>query len=464
MSLFPDIHFDISERKILLRLIDIITILGVLHITNVFFDFDYFELSQQNLVGIIVLVVYISVFGTVFELYYLPRTIKFQVMLKNIILTVSVTVLFYLLTPFYTPELPENRLQIIYFYIAMVSAISLWRWIYISIIAVPRFYKKALVVGDSFDIKKVVSNLESADPNYKIVGYISTEPMSNKDIATSSIKRYPIENVLQTINELTISEVIVASDYADGVSLPLYNQLINLLETGFPIREYMQVYEEVTQRVPVQYVDRDFYRYFPFSRSNQNKFYILTVRLFDIIVSILGISFFILIIPFIIIGNLLGNRGPLFYTQTRIGLNGRAFKIIKLRTMIVNAEKSGAQWAKKNDSRITFFGTFLRKSRIDEIPQFFNVFMGEMSVIGPRPERPIFVQELSKEISFYEIRHVIKPGVTGWAQVMGSYGNSEEDALEKLQYDLYYIKHRNLFMDLSIVLKTISTVVNYRGQ
>jgi len=464
MAFLPDIHFDISERKILLRLIDIITILGVLRLTNIFFEFDYFELSQQNLVGIFVLVGYVSVFGTVFELYYLPRTIKFQVMLKNIILTVSVTVLFYLLTPFYTPELPENRLQIIYFYLAMILAISLWRWIYVTIVAVPRFYKKALVVGDSFDIKKIISNLESADPNYKIVGYINTEPMTIEDVISTDIERFPINNLTETVNALNISEIIVASDYADGISLSLYNQLINLLESGFPIREYMQVYEEITQRVPVQHVDKDFYRYFPFSRSNQNKFYLLTLRLFDIIASIIGILFFVLIIPLVIIGNILGNRGPLFYTQTRIGLNGRAFKITKLRTMIVNAEKSGAQWAKKNDSRITFFGNFLRKSRLDEIPQFFNVFVGDMSVIGPRPERPVFVKELSEEISFYETRHVIKPGVTGWAQVMGSYGNSEEDALEKLQYDLYYIKHRNLFMDLSIILKTISTVVNYRGQ
>ena len=132
--------------------------------------------------------------------------------------------------------------------------------------------------------------------------------------------------------------------------------------------------------------------------------------------------------------------------------------------MIVNAEKDGAAWAQKGDKRITKFGKFLRMSRIDEIPQFFNVLKGEMSVIGPRPERPVFVKELSKEIPFYETRHIVKPGLTGWAQVMGSYTSSEEGALEKLQYDLYYIKHRNLFIDLSIILKTISTVINFRGQ
>lgn len=132
--------------------------------------------------------------------------------------------------------------------------------------------------------------------------------------------------------------------------------------------------------------------------------------------------------------------------------------------MVTDAEKNGAVWAQKNDIRVTRFGKFLRKSRLDEIPQFFNVLIGEMSLIGPRPERPVFVRELSEKIPFYETRHVVKPGLTGWAQVMGSYGSSEEHSLEKLQYDLYYIKHRSLFMDLSILLKTISTVIFYRGQ
>ncbi|TVZ53405.1 exopolysaccharide biosynthesis polyprenyl glycosylphosphotransferase [Dokdonia sp. Hel_I_53] len=464
MPLIPDIHFNISERRILLRIMDVLIVLSTLHLTNVFFKFDYFEVSETNRTGILVLVFYLTVFGTVFELYFLPKTVKFQTMLKNTILTVSSTVLFYLLTPFYTPSLPDNRLQIIYFYVSMIVAILLWRWLYVTVIAAPRFYKKALVVGDSFDIEKVISNLESADPNYKIVGYINTDPMTIEAVITTDIKRYPIENLTNTVVENGVSEIIVASIYSSGVTLPLYNELIILLKKGFPIREYMQVFEEITQRVPVQYVDKDFYRYFPFSRSNQNKFYKLLHRFFDIAMSLLGILIFIFLLPLIILGNLLANRGPLFYKQTRVGQNGKPFSIIKLRTMIINAEEGGAQWAKKNDTRITLFGNFLRRSRLDEMPQFFNIMIGDMSVIGPRPERPVFVKELSKEIPFYETRHIIKPGLTGWAQVMGNYANSEEDTLKKLQYDLYYIKHRNLFIDLSIILKTISTVINFRGQ
>lgn len=464
MALLPDIHFEISERKILLRILDIVFVLVCLQLVGSFFDFDYFKISQENWVWTIVLTVYLSVFGTVFELYNLQQASKFQTILKNTLLSVSVTTLFYLLTPFYTPELPENRLQIIYFFLAMAFGILIWRWLYIILISSPRFYKRILVVGDSFDIQKIISNLEGADPNYKIVGFINTDSSQKVYDVPEQVQEYPIANLTHTVSSNGISEIVVASDYSDGVSKPLYLQLINLLESGFPIREYMQVYEEITQRIPVQYVDKDFYRYFPFSRSNQNKFYKLFHRLFDIIMALIGIGFFLLIFPFILIGNLIGNRGPIFYTQSRIGRNGFAFKIIKLRTMITDAEKDGAMWAQKNDTRITRFGKFLRRSRLDEIPQFFNVLFGEMSVIGPRPERPVFVRELSELIPFYETRHVVKPGLTGWAQVMGSYGSSTDDALEKLQYDLYYIKRRNLFMDLSIVLKTISTVIFYRGQ
>jgi lipopolysaccharide/colanic/teichoic acid biosynthesis glycosyltransferase len=132
--------------------------------------------------------------------------------------------------------------------------------------------------------------------------------------------------------------------------------------------------------------------------------------------------------------------------------------------MIPNAEKDGAQFAKKLDNRVTTFGRFLRRSRFDEIPQFINVMKGDMSVIGPRPERPVFVKTLSKEIPFYEVRHLVKPGVTGWAQVNANYGSSSDESLEKLQYDLYYIKHRSLFLDISIVIKTLSTIIFYRGQ
>jgi len=310
----------------------------------------------------------------------------------------------------------------------------------------------------------IIESLQKSDPNYKVVGFINTDTHKYEGIQLGELSEFGLTNVDKTVKENTISEVVVATPQTEGITVFLYNQLIALLENGVPIREYTQVYEEITRRVPVQHVDKDFYRYFPFSRSNQNKLYLFFHRILDIIFSVLGIIFGLLISPIIFIGNIVGNRGPIFYTQERVGRNGRPFKIYKLRSMVVDAEKDGAAFAVKKDSRVTKFGRFLRRSRFDEIPQFINVIKGEMSVIGPRPERPVFVKQLSEKIPFYEIRHIVKPGVTGWAQVNAKYGVTAEDALEKLQYDLYYIKKRSIFLDISIVIKTLSTIIFFRGQ
>ena len=184
----------------------------------------------------------------------------------------------------------------------------------------------------------------------------------------------------------------------------------------------------------------------------------------DLFFSITGLLVFFLIVPILWTVNLFANKGTFFYTQERVGKNGIPFTIYKLRTMVQDAEKEGAVFATANDIRITPFGKFLRKTRVDELPQFINVLKGDMAIIGPRPERPIFVNEIAKNIPLYQTRHVIKPGLTGWAQVNYSYGSNLEDSLMKLRYDLYYIKHRSLFLDINIVVKTMSTILFYRGQ
>lgn len=464
MSQKSSIHFDISERKVLLRVFDIITVLLSLYVVGLIFNFDYFKINNERWVWSIVLAIYLSVFATIFELYNLQKASKFEIVVQNIILTSSVTVLFYLLTPFFTPELPANRLQIIYFYIAINFALFIWRYAYIVLISAPRFNKRVLIIGSSEDMEIVIRSLQKSDPNYKVIGFINTSESKQGLIPFELPDEFDVRDVAAVVAEHSISEIVIATRDVEGMTIPLYNQLIQLLESGVPIREYTQVYEEITHRVPVQHVDKDFYRYFPFSRSNQNKLYLFFHRLLDLLFSLIGLVFGLLISPVIIIGNLIGNRGPLFYTQIRIGRNGKRFKIYKLRSMVVDAEKDGAVYAAKKDVRVTKFGRFLRRSRFDEIPQFINVIKGDMSVIGPRPERPVFVAELSEKIPFYEVRHLVKPGVTGWAQVNAKYGTTEEDALEKLQYDLYYIKRRSLFLDISIVIKTLSTIIFYRGQ
>lgn len=336
--------------------------------------------------------------------------------------------------------------------------------IYVRFFASNRFVKKVILVCDKEQVKELVDGLESADPHYRVLGFVNSDSTNLTDIDLKDIEHINIDSLELFVKQNSISEVVIASQKTDGITVKLYNQLIHLLENGYIIREYTQVYENITQRIPVQYVSRDFYRYFPFSRSNQNHLYLIVVRFLEIIISLIGLTVGLLLVPLVFVGNLCGNRGKLFYTQERVGRNGKIFRILKFRTMIKNAEKSGAVFATSNDSRVTPFGKIMRKSRIDEFPQFYNILKGEMAVIGPRPERPVFVNEIAEVMPFYETRHVIKPGLTGWAQVNYSYGETIDDSLIKLQYDLYYIKHRSLFLDFNIIFKTFSTVLFYRGQ
>jgi exopolysaccharide biosynthesis polyprenyl glycosylphosphotransferase len=464
MNKHKDIHFEVSERKVLLRIFDIISVLLSLYLVGIIFQFNYFNISKTNFYWTIVLGVYLNFIGSVFEMYNLQVASNQQQVIKSIILTSSITVLLYLLTPIYTPQLPSNRLQILIFYIAIFLALFIWRMLYVRFFASNRFSKKVILICDKEQLKELVSGLESADPHYRVLGFVNSDSANTHTSDSLKIKQIDINNLENFVKKNSISEIVIASQKTDGITVNLYNQLIHLLENGFIIREYTQVYENLAQRIPMQYVSRDFYRFFPFSRSNQNHFYLIVVRFFEISLSIIGLLMALIILPIIILGNLIGNRGKLIYTQERVGKNGKVFRILKFRTMVKNAEKAGAVFAISNDSRVTPFGKILRKSRMDELPQFINILRGEMAVIGPRPERPIFVNEIAEVMPFYETRHVVKPGLTGWAQVNYSYGETIDDSLIKLQYDLYYIKHRSIFLDINIVFKTLGTVLLYKGQ
>ena len=454
------IHFEISERKILLRLVDVFVVLLTLYFISEFFRFDYFAVRVDNYYWTIVLAIYLNLVGTVFEMYNLQvASNRFQVT-KSIILTTSVTTLFYLLTPFYTPVLPSNRLQIILFFLSILFALLLWRNLYIVFLASNRFIKRVLFIGSSKKVEALVFELSIGNPHYDVKGFVATDkkktPTSLPEIQLSELESY--------VKEHAISEIVVANGSRKTMDAALYDLLLKLLENGVVISQYDYVYESGTYRLPIHFDDKELYKFFPFSRSNQNKLYQLYTRIFDVIFAVCGLLSLVVILPFIFLFNLIWNKGPLFYKQERVGRNGVPFNIVKLRTMVVNAEQNGAVFASTNDSRITTFGKLLRKSRLDEVPQFINVLKGEMSVIGPRPERPVFVDKIAASIPMYQTRHVIKPGLTGWAQVNYSYGKNLEDSLMKLRYDLYYIKHRSLFLDINITVKTFSTVLFFRGQ
>ena len=266
-------------------------------------------------------------------------------------------------------------------------------------------------------------------------------------------------------NNNNITEVIVSKiGLSDEVVNRLNKELILLFEQGVNIVSYETFYENVNARIPSEYLDHNFYKHINFSKNNTNNFYLFGLRFVDVLTSLIGCFIFLCFLPMVIIGNICANRGPLFYTQVRVGENGKTFRIFKLRSMIKNAEKGGAVWAKKNDARITSFGKFLRRTRLDEMPQFINILKGDMGLIGPRPERPEFVKDLENKIPFYAIRHVVRPGLTGWAQVNYPYANTIEEQETKLRYDLYYIKERSAFLDFKIFIKTFTTVLYFKGQ
>ncbi|OMQ09892.1 sugar transferase [[Flexibacter] sp. ATCC 35103] len=457
-------HFEISERRILLLVFDAVFILSALYILSLIFDYNYFVFDSGNFLSVILLLSYMYAFGVIFEMYDLQVASNQLQILQGVIFTVSATTLAYLFTPVLSPELPKQRIVIFIFYSTILGTLLLWRFFYVFFLASHRFSQNVVLICDQNQVQELVSSLENVDPHYKIIGFVNSDSISKENSGLNYVKEVEKNDLEDFVIKNQVSEIVIASRKTDGITADLYQQLLHLLESGNIIREYTQVYESKTHRIPVHYISRDFYRFFPFSRSNTNKLYLFLVRSMEFIFSFCGLLVCFVFVPLIFIVNLFANKGSLFYTQERVGKNGIVFKIYKFRTMVENSEVDGIAFATSNDKRITPFGKMMRKSRIDELPQFFNVLIGDMAVIGPRPERPFFVEEIARIMPFYETRHVIKPGLTGWAQVNYSYGESIDESLIKLQYDLYYIKHRSIFLDLSITFKTITTVLFYRGQ
>jgi exopolysaccharide biosynthesis polyprenyl glycosylphosphotransferase len=274
-----------------------------------------------------------------------------------------------------------------------------------------------------------------------------------------------------SLDRSEVSELLLNSNWRSVVIDPSHNvskketdSLVSLRLKGIPVLSLAEFYENFWFMIPVHDIGSDwFLRSQGFSMLG-SPISMRVKRLIDLILSsvLLAISaplvlFFGLLIK-------LTSKGPMFFTQTRVGLKSELFTIYKLRTMSIDAEASGAQWATENDSRITLLGKFLRQTRIDELPQCWNVLKGNMSFVGPRPERPEFTKELSEKIPYYDLRHLVKPGISGWAQVIFPYGASVEDSLRKLQYELYYIKNQSLLLDLNIMLRTLITIFQRSGR
>ncbi len=454
-------YIEVSERKVLLKVVDIAIIFFSLWLANKYIGFYYIDFSKNVIFKwLLTLVVYILLFGEVLQLYDLSVSSNKLLTIRSVFITSFSVTFLYIFTPFISPSLPENRLQIIYFFLLISIPTLLWRYVYMTLLFTPKYFKSILIIGHSSKIASLLKLIKN-DGFHQLVTYISDLKVEGNDKFTE-IKS---SNINKLANENNIYEIILSTEgFSEEIIENLNKKVIALFEKGLNIKSFETFYEEITNRVPKNYLTHDFYKNIQFSSSNNKRLYLFFHRTLDIMVSFIGSLFFLCFLPFVFLGNLFANRGSLFYTQERVGKKGKTFKIFKLRSMIINAEKNGAVWAKKNDKRITSFGKFLRNTRLDEIPQFFNILKGDMSIIGPRPERPEFVKDLEKQIPFYKIRHVIKPGLTGWAQVNYPYANTIEEQETKLRYDLYYIKERNSFLDFKILIKTVSTVLFFKGQ
>jgi sugar transferase (PEP-CTERM system associated) len=343
-------------------------------------------------------------------------------------------------------------------YFVMYLLVLVWRGMYYSILRRGMFVPSVAIIGTGKLAGEIAKEITGRyDAPYRIRAFIGPPPEGD-DLGSFTILE-KLETIHQELLDHKIDRLVVALDDRRGMT-PI-EQLLEYKLNGIMIDQGVGFFEKLTAKILVEKVDPS---WIVFSDGfSSGKIMQLIKRSGDIALSLtlLGITFPLMILAAIIIK--LESPGPIFYFQERVGKGRRIFRVIKFRSMVADAEKNGAVWASANDSRVTRFGSFMRKTRIDELPQLFNVIKGEMSMVGPRPERPVFVEELKKTIPFYDIRHDIRPGVTGWAQVCYSYGASEKDALRKLEYDLYYMKHVSFFLDLVVILRTVKTVLFAKG-
>ena len=294
----------------------------------------------------------------------------------------------------------------------------------------------------------------------EIVGFVDTDPARVGMPVINPGVIGTIDDIPAIIHSHSVDRVVVSLAEARG-KLPM-DRLLEMKLSGVTFDHLASVYEEYTGKIAVENLRPS---WFIFSAGfRKTRLITFTKRLLDLVCSSLGLLLAAPVMLLVLVAIKIASRGPALYHQVRVGQHGRTFTIHKFRTMRTDAEaKTGAVWASANDSRIFPLGRLLRKTRLDELPQLWNVLRGEMSFVGPRPERPEFVAQLEKQIPFYGQRHVVKPGVTGWAQVCYAYGASVEDSMEKLQYDLFYIKNQSLALDLAVIVHTIKTVVRRKG-
>jgi sugar transferase (PEP-CTERM system associated) len=366
---------------------------------------------------------------------------------------VVLAVLYYLYPPL---ELGRGIFAIGFMLVAVV--LLLWRKMFSAINSQPQFAERALIFGDCPLAASLLDELESRpELGLRVVGHVLAE---RRESAGDPLEPVACEELSRVVKVRRVNRIVVAMGDRRG-KLPV-ELLLSLKSRGVLIQDGTDVYEAVTGKVHIESLRLGWLLFSP--GFHLSRFLLIYKRLASMLVSILGLLLSLPLLPFVALAIKLTSPGHVFYRQKRVGRGGTVFYCYKFRTMCADAEADcGPTWVGDDDPRITRVGRVLRLSRIDEIPQLWNVLKGDMSIVGPRPERPEFVDWLNREIPYYHLRHAIRPGITGWAQVRYKYGSSVEDAKEKLRYDLFYIKNMSPGLDFLIFFDTTKTILFGRG-
>lgn len=370
----------------------------------------------------------------------------------------------YLGVYFTSPPESLPRIGVAVFIAASVIYTLLWRYFYTKVLTSELFLPRVLLVGGGVSGRILLKAFNKIEPKpYFIIGIIDDDPSK----LNQEIEGYKVlgsgPDLLDVIRKEKISDMIVA--ISGVISGGTFQALLDAQELGVDITRMPVAYEDLNQTVPIRILEADWIlRSFVDDTGVSGTYHILK-RILDFLGGLIGVALFLLMFPAVAFLILIDDGFPIFYRQERLGQSAKPYKIIKFRTMVKDAEVDGkAKWASEGDQRVTRIGRFLRKTHLDEFPQFLNVLKGEMSLVGPRSERPSLVKKLQKDVPFYRARLLVKPGVTGWAQINYGYPETVEETIDKLEYDLYYIKNRTILLDLRIILGTPATIFGLKGK
>lgn len=344
-----------------------------------------------------------------------------------------------------------------------VPLLMAWRALYVHVSGLHVLQHRVIIIGSGHRARMIYDLLESrVELNYQVLGCIDDRSAGAERIPADLPRLGTVSEMPAIISRMRPHQIVLASD--SGIDKELLQNLLDSQARGVRIKWMPDLYASLLRQVPIRHIDVDWVLHAVQDRALFCRVQLAIKRVMDILLLLLGLPFLGLLLPLIAVAIRLDSPGPIFYRQVRCGRAGKPFEILKFRTMVSDAEADGSpRWAKAGDCRVTRVGNLMRKSRLDELPQLINVWQGDMSFVGPRPERPEFVEMLRHQVPFYDTRMLVKPGLTGWAQVHYDYGSSVEDARVKLQYDFYYIHHWSIWVDCYILFRTVAVVLKLKG-